>query len=289
MKWLRTYYIFIIMAVIFLAIAWIFQPEDSGEVGEAILLVLGILAIVGVLLWGVYLYAKYGKKHSMPGFYDAGKFFGRLAGRDKIGTALLIGLFLLTLSYTIGGREEWKDSLVWWWNSKIFLPSLLAVIGVILFTDAKYRKKIDRALIFTTGAMILFSFLVATPAITGLFGGGGDEDKKKENPASQNVAVESAEVQKTREETILAEYGAFKEVKLPPTEKLLNVYWDVPSRYNGRCLAVVVHEARPDGEVFPCESPIRGLSKATRLGFSSDDPLEGIPVTVKVTYLTTEK
>lgn len=291
MKWLRTYYIFVIMALIFLAVAWKFQPEDSGGVGETILFVLGILAIVGILMGGVYLYAKYGRKLSVPSFNGAGKFFGRIAGRDKIGTTLLVGLFLLTLSYVIGGREEWTDSLGWWWNSKIFLPSLLAVIGVILFVDAKYRKKIDRALIFTVSAMILFSFLTATPAITSLFEG-GDEDKKRETSASQEtpqrVVVEPVEVVKTKKETILAEYGAFTEVPLPPTEKLFHIRWDIPSRYNGRCLAVVIHESRPDGEVSPCENPIRGLYKVTRVGFSSDDPLEGVPVEVKITYLEAE-
>lgn len=290
MRWVRTYYIFIILAVIFLAVAWKFQPEDSGGVGKIILLVLGVLAGVGILMGGVYLYAKYGRKLSVPSFNGAGKFFGRLAGRDKIGTTLLIGLFLLTLSYAVGGREEWKDSLRWWWNSKIFLPSLFAVIGVIVFVDAKWRKKINNALIFTTSAMILFSLVMATPAITGLFEG-GNKDKKMEGSASRETpqkVVEPIEVEKTKKETILAEYGAFTEVPLPPTEKLIHIRWDIPSRYNGRCLAVVVHESRPDGEIFPCESPIRGLYKVVRVGFSSDDPLEGVPVEVKIIYLEAE-
>lgn len=281
------------MAVIFLAVAWTFQPEKSGEVGKTILLILGILALVGILMGGVYLYSKKdtGDKKQKSTYFDGTvKLLGGLAGRDKIGTALLIGLFLLTLSYAIGGREEWADSLGWWWNSKIFLPSLLAVIGVILLVDAKWRKKINNALIFTTSAMILFSLIMATPAITGLLEG-GDKDKKKEDSASQGISQEVAEpveVEKTRKETILAEYGAFTEVPLPPTEKLIHIRWEIPSIYDGRCLAVVVHESRPDGEVFPCESPIRGLFRVTKVGFSSEDELEGVPVEVKITYLEAE-
>lgn len=286
-KWLRTYGIFIIMALIFLALAWKFQPENPDGVGKTILLALGILAVAGILMGGIYLYSRHGRKFSIPHLNGTGKFLGRLAGRDKLSTALLVVLFLLTLSYAIGGREEWKDSLRWWWNSKIFLPSLLAAIGVILFVDAKWRKKINNTLIFTTGALILFSLIVATPMIKDLFKGGDDENKMSSS-IPQKKKVTAVEVEKTKKETVLAEYGAFKEVALPPTEKLINVRWDFPSRYNGRCLVIIVHEARPDGEVFPCESPEHGLLKVRRVGFSSDDPLEGIPVEVKITYLETE-
>jgi len=242
--------------------------------------------IIFLIALAIFIYVKFVGKIPIPKIGEVNRFISIINGAWAQ-TALLFLLFLLTLSYAIGGREEWKDSLRWWWNSKIFLPSLFAVVGTILFVDAKWRKKINNALIFTTGAMILFSLIVATPAITGLFEGGG-ENKKKEILSSQETpqkVAEPAEVEKTRKETVLAEYGTFTEVPLPPTEKLLNVNWDVPRRYNGRCLAVVVHESRPDGEIFPCESPVRGLSRATRLGFSSDDPLERIPIEVKVTYL----
>lgn len=288
MKWLR-YVIPLLLIGAFLSVAWVFRPENPEKVGGTILLVLGILAVAGILMGGIYLYSRHGRKFSIPHFNGTGKFLGRLTGRDKLSTALLVGLFLLTLSYAIGGREEWKDSLRWWWNSKIFLPSLLAAIGVILFVDAKWRKKINNALIFTTGALILFSLIVATPMIKDLFKGGDDENKMSSS-IPQKKKVTAVEVEKTKKETVLAEYGAFKEVALPPTEKLINVRWDFPSRYNGRCLAVIVHESRPDGEVFPCESPEHGLLKVRRVGFSSNDPLEvgGIPVEVEITYLETE-
>lgn len=245
--------------------------------------------IVFFIALAIFLYIKIVGKITIPKVGGV-KWVLSIINGAWIQTALLLLLFLITLSYAVGGRDEWTDSLGWWWDSKIFLPSLLAVIGVIVFVDAKWRKKINNALIFTTGAMMLFSLIMATPAITNWWGG-TDEDgnrttKKIVAPsAPQNV---SAEVQKTRKETILAEYGAFTEVPLPPTEKLLHISWNIPSRYNGRCLAVVVHESRPDGEVFPCESPVRGLYKVTRVGFSSDDPLEGVPVEVETTYLEAE-
>ncbi|KKT81794.1 MAG: hypothetical protein A3B07_00725 [Candidatus Yonathbacteria bacterium RIFCSPLOWO2_01_FULL_43_27] len=246
-----------------------------------------IQIIVFLIVLGIVLYIKHGGKIPTPGFGGVGpKLLSSLKRSGQVNTTFLFILFLLTLSYAIGKREDWMDALRWWWNSKIFLPSLLAVIGVILFVDAKWRKKIDRVLIFTISAMIIFSLLAATPATKDLFKGGGDKNKpakKVSAPrAPQNAPVE---VQKTRKETILAEYGAFKEVSLPPTEKLINIRWDFPSRYNGRCLAVIVHEARPDGEVFPCESPVRGLLRVRRVGFSSEDKLEGVPVTVEITYL----
>jgi vacuolar-type H+-ATPase subunit I/STV1 len=285
MKWLR-YVISLLLIGAFLSVTWVFRPENPEKVGGTILLVLGILAVVGILMGGIYLYSRH-RKFSLPHLNGAGKFLGKVAGRDKLGTALLVGLFLLTLSYVIGGREEWKDSLRWWWNSKIFLPSLLAVIGVILFVDAKWRKKINNALIFTTGALILFSLIVATPMTKDLLKGGDDKNKTSSS-TPQKKKVTAVEVEKTKKETVLAQYGTFTEVSLPPTEKLINVSWKFPSKYNGRCLAVIVHESRPDGEVFPCESPVHGLLKVRRVGFSSDDPLEGVPVTVETTYRETE-
>ncbi len=281
------------MALIFLAVAWKFQPEESEGIGRIILLVLGILVVLSILAGGFYLYSKHGRKISVPSFNGTGKFLGKMVGREKLGTALLVCLFLLTLSYVVGGREEWKDSLGWWWNSKIFLPSLLAVIAVILFVDTKWRKKINNALIFTISAMILLSLLAVTPSITKWFKSTNEDGNKMARntiaPNSpQNVEVKPVEMQKTRKETILAEYGAFKEVSLPPTEKLINISWEFPSRYNGRCLAIVVHKARPDGEEFPCENPTHGFVMVKRVGFSSNDPLEGIPVEIKTTYLGTE-
>lgn len=243
--------------------------------------------IVFLIALAIFLYIRFVGRITIPKIGGVNRFINIINGA-WVQTALLLLLFLLTLSYAVGGREEWRDSLGWWWNSKIFLPSLLAVIGVILFTNAKYRKKIDRVLIFTIGALILFSILTVTPATKDLFKGGEEKNKPAKkvvaSRAPQNVPIE---VQKTRKETILAEYGSFTEVPLPPTEKLINISWKFPSKYNRRCLAVVVHESRPDGEVFPCESP-HGFLKVRRVGFSSDDPLEGIPVEVKITYLTTE-
>lgn len=245
--------------------------------------------IVFLIAIAIFLYIRIVGKIPIPKIGGGGvnRFISIINGA-WVQTALLLLLFLITLSYVVGGREEWTDSLRWWWESKIFLPSLLAVIGVILFVDPKWRKKINNALIFTTSAMILFSLLATTPVITSFFGG-GDEDKKRgpsAKKAPQKVSVE--EVQKTREKTVLAEYGTFTEVPLPPTEKLIHIRWKIPSEYNGRCRAIVVHESNSEGEIFPCESPIRGLYEVTRVGFSSDDPLERVPVEVKITYLDVE-
>lgn len=240
--------------------------------------------IVFLIALAIFLYIKIVGKLTIPKIGGVNRFLSVISGA-WIQTALLLLLFLITLSYAVGGREEWKDSLRWWWNSKIFLPSFLAVIGVTLFADAKWRKKINNALIFTTSAMMLFSLIVATPAITGLFGG-KDKDKKREGSASretpQNVAVKLEE--KTRKETILAEYGAFKEVKLPPTEKLIHVGWEAPPEYSSRCLVAIEQEGNPETQVFPCGQD-KSFLKVVKIGFSSDDPLEGIPVTVKIVYL----
>lgn len=297
----------IALVVIFSGVVWISRPENPEQVGKIIFLILGILAMVSIFMGGVYLYSKKKKETKKPSYEDTKKpisgstkssttedvkkLFGRLAGRDKVGTTLLFCLTLLTLSYAIGGREDWTDALRWWWNSKIFLPSLIAVIGGILFVETKWRKKIDKTLIFTISTLI-FLFLV-TPGISRWWSGDAEKEKDERTSKSSQeqkvniVPPSPKEREFTKKVTVLAEYGTFTEVALPPTEKLVNVRWDFPSEYNGRCLAVVVHEAHPEGEVFPCESPIKGLLRATRVGFSSNDQLEAIPVTIKIAYLGT--
>lgn len=292
MKWTR-WFLSLLLIGAFFATAWILQPENAGEIGKTILLALGILTVACIIIGAGYLYAKKGRKISFPSLNGAGKLLGSIPGRDKIGTTLLVGLFLLTLSYAVGGREEWRDSLTWWWGSKIFLPSLFATIGVILFVDAKWRKKINNALIFTTGAMILFSFITATPAITSLLGDTTDKDKNKTTrgaaPSPPENLMVVKEVERTKKINILAPYDTFEEVPLPPTNKLINIHWDIPHRYYGRCLVVITHDGSPDGEIFPCENPERGLRRATGVKFASDDPMEEVPVEVEITYLTTEE
>lgn len=234
----------------------------------------------------IFIYIKFVGKIPIPKVGGINRFVSIINGAWAQ-TALLLLLFLLTLSYAVGGREEWRDSLRWWWNSKIFLPSLLAVIGTIFFVDAKWRKKINNALIFATGAMILFSLLMATPAITGLLEG-GNKDKKGEAPASQNVAIKPAEeVQKTKEVTILAEYGAFTGVPLPPTEKLIHIRWEVPPEYGSQCLVAIEQEGNPEMQVFPCEQD-KPFSEVIKIWFSSNDPQKGVPVTVTIIYLEAE-
>ena len=248
--------------------------------------------IVFLIALAIFLYIKFGGKIAIPKLGGTGKFLGSIAGRDKIGTTFLFCLFLLTLSYAIGGREEWKDSLEWWYGSKIFLPSVIAVIVTILFVDTAWRKKVNNALIFTTGVMIFISLLIVA---TGWGGGDGNGDH---NTAGGNSAPPSApqkqkvfavEVEKTKKETVFAEYGKYTEVVLPPPDKLVKVRWEFPSEYNGRCLAFIVREGSSGEEIFPCERPPKGLKRVTRLRFSSDDQMEAIPVEVKITYLELEE
>lgn len=239
----------------------------------------------------IFLYVKLGGKISMPGVGNVGSAIRSLLFREQIATTILFALFLITFSYAFG--NSWGDVFRWWKESQMAVPLLLAVIGIILFANCKWRKVVNNGLMFLVGTLIVTTFTVN--AFMGWWTGGD----KKETPAAQVATTPQPErevttlaqttihddtppPEKEGRATILAHYGVFTTVDLPPMKELVKFGWK--NAPNG-CVVAVVHDDAPKGEELPCGNIVKDLRNIKRIGFASDIPGESLLVKIWYTYV----
>lgn len=284
---MKKYGPLIIFATIFFIAANVFQPADPNAAGIAVLKALGIMFAAGIGIILIFLYAPKVGLPSLPSLST------KLTPqrREVVGTLTLFALFLITFSYAFG--DSWNRVFEWWKGSQMAIPLIFAVIGVILFANCEWRKKINKGLIALVGILI-----AGTLAINALIGWWEGREK---SPAStiantppsipQPVVVvtlgspspqeESVEREVEREDTVIAEYGVFTKVEFPPMKELVKFRWvDAPDG----CVVAVYSDDAPDGEKFPCDSTIKNLGNIRKIGFASDIPGVSLRIPIQYSY-----
>lgn len=290
---MKKYGSLIMIVAIFFVVTKVFQPTDPAATGVMILKALGVAAatVVGIVL--IFLYVKSGLYPKWENFSVTPSTMAVLE------TTALFALLLLTASYSFGGSWMRWSSVLWMWRSGMFLPSLLAIGGIVVFANGKWRKRINDGLIFLIGA-----FIATTFAVNAFMGWWTGEEKVPQpdiaeavtKPAPQPTIVATPEPPKPRiekaERKVVGEYGVFTKAELPPMEKLveLELIYETP-RDKNECLVAIIYDAAPEGKVWRCrEIPPRRLKgivqkNVTRVGISSSRIGRDIPVTVKMTYV----
>lgn len=249
--------------------------------------------IVFLLFLAIFLYAKTGGRIAIPGIGSAVGTLRSILFREQLATTALFALFLFALWYTFGGL--W----VWWWNSGMFLPSVIAATLVILFANCEWRKTINNGLISITGILI-----AGTLVINALLGWWSGEKSVPQTataietpeaapvsaPATQTESLSPtsppspspklAEIEK--KDVIIARYDVFTPVEFPPNERLISFRWVKAPR---GCVVAVISDDMPNVKKFPCDSTVQEIGTIRKIGFASDIPGITLEIPIQYTYV----
>lgn len=249
--------------------------------------------IVFLLFLAIFLYVKTGGRIAIPGIGSAVGTLRSILFREQIATTALFALFLLALWYTFGGF--W----VWWWNSGMFLPSVIAATLVILFANCEWRKTMNNGLMSITG--ILIAGTLAINALLGWWSGGKSAPQTTtaiEAPEATPVPAPAAQTEPSaqasppspspklaeieKKDVIIATYDVFTPVEFPPNERLIKFRWMNAPR---GCVVAVISDDMPNGAKFRCNSTVQEIGTIRKIGFASDIPGVTLEIPIQYTYV----